>query len=143
MWRTRGRGLVLLLAGCLAQALLVGCGGGSQTLTAQQQLCLSVSDLKASAVALSRLDLDSTRAEVQQSVDGLLIALGNVSDDVGRALESNVDTIERSLDQLSSNIGSLPDNASIGDLVAAVQQSVPALRAALNEVLSGVDCSDT
>jgi phage-related protein len=129
----------MLLATCLAQALLVGCGGSSAP-TAQEQLCDSISDLKSSAADLQRLSLDSNRAEVQQSIDGFLTALGNVSDDVGGVVESNVDTIEKSLNQLSSNIGSLPDNASIAAVVTAVQQSIPALRAAVNEVLSGADC---
>jgi len=140
MWRVTGRGMAVLLAGLVAQALLTGCGGGSSSLTPQEQLCDSISDLQASAADLERLSLDSNRAEVQQSIDGLLTALGNVSNDVGGVLESNVDTIEQSLNQLSSNIGSLPDNASIGEVVAAVQQSIPALRAAINEVLSGADC---
>jgi hypothetical protein len=139
MWRTSGRGMAVLLAGLVAQALLTACGGSS-TLTPQEQLCDSISDLQASAADLERLSLDSTRAEVQQSIDGFLTALGNVSNDVGGVLESNVDTIEQSLNQLSSNIGNLPDNASIGEVVAAVQQSIPALRAAINEVLSGADC---
>jgi hypothetical protein len=133
----------MLLATCLAQALLVGCGGGSSTPTAQEQLCDSISDLKASAADLQRLSLDSNRADVQQSIDGFLTALGNVSDDVGGVLQSNADTIEKSLNQLSSNIGNLPDNASIGEVIAAVQQSIPALKAAVNEVLSGAGCSGT
>jgi len=130
----------MLLATCLAQVLLAGCGGGSSTLTPQEQLCDSVSDLQAAAADLQRLSLSSSRADVQQSIDGFVTALGNVSDDVGGVVTSNVDTIEKSLDQLSSNLGSLPNNASIGDVVAAVQQSIPALRSAVNEVLSGVDC---
>ena len=141
MWRISCRGMAVLLAGLLTQALLAGCGGGSETLSPQQQLCDSITDLQASAADLERLSLDSTRAEVQQTIDGFLTALGNVSENVGGVLQSNVDTIEKSLNQLSSNIGSLPDNASIGDVVAAVQQSVPALRAAINEVLSGADCN--
>ena len=144
MRRISGRGVVVLLAACLAQALLVGCGGGgSEALTPQQQLCNSISDLKASAAALERLSLDSTRAQVQQSVDGFLTDLGNVADDVGAVLGSNANTIKKSLDQLSSNIGNLPDNASIGEVIAAVQQSIPALRAAVNQVLNGADCSGT
>ena len=139
MWRVTGRGTAVLLAGLVAQALLTGCGGSSQ-LTPQEQLCDSISDLQASAADLERLSLDSTRAEVQQSIDGFLTALGNVSSDVGGVLESNADTIEQSLNQLSSNIGNLPDDASIGEVVAAVQQSIPALRAAINEVLSGAGC---
>ena len=143
MWRISGRGrrgLAVLFAACLAQALLVGCGGGSSSLTPQEQLCDSVSDLQASAADLQRLSLESSRADVQQSIDGFVTALGNVGDDLGGVVTSNVDTIEKSLNQLSSNLGSLPDNASIGDVVAAVQQSIPALRAAISEVLSGVDC---
>ena len=133
--------MAMLFATCLAQALLVGCGGGSSSsLTPQEQLCDSIGDLKASAADLESLSLQSSRGEVQQSIDGFLTALGNVSDDVGGVITSNADTIEKSLNQLSSNLGSLPDNASIGDVVAAVQQSIPALRAAINEVLSGVDC---
>lgn len=133
----------MLLAACLAQAVLAGCGGGSTSLSPQQQLCDSVSELRTSANELRGLSLDSTRAEVQQSVDGFLIALENVSDSVGGVLQSNVDTVEKSLDQLSAQLGSLPDSASIGDVVAAVQQSIPALRAAIDEVLAGVDCSGT
>jgi hypothetical protein len=129
----------MLLATCLMQALLAGCSGS--TPTAEDQLCESITVLKASAADLERLSLTSTRAEVQQSIDGLLTSLGDVGDNVGGVLKSNVDTVEKSLDQLSSNIGSLPDSASIGDVVAAVQQSIPALRAAVNEVLSGADCS--
>ena len=133
--------MAMLFATCLAQALLVGCGGGSSSsLTPQEQLCDSIGDLKASAADLESLSLQSSRGEVQQSIEGFLTALGNVSDDVGGVITSNADTIEKSLNQLSSNLGSLPDNASIGDVVAAVQQSIPALRAAINEVLSGVDC---
>ena len=134
--------MAMLLATCLAQALLAGCGGGGSP-TAQEQLCDSITDLKASAADLQRLSLDSSRSDVQQSVDGFLTALGNVGDDVGAVLGSNADTIEKSLNQLSSNIGNLPDNASIGQVVAAVQQSIPALRAAINEVLSGADCNGT
>jgi prefoldin subunit 5 len=134
--------MAVLLATCLAQAVLVGCGGGSSaSLSPQEQLCDSISDLQASAADLEHLSLDSSRAEVQQSIDGFLNALGNVSNDVGGVLQSNADTIQKSLNQLSSNIGNLPDNASIGAVIAAVQQSVPALRAALNEVLSGADCN--
>jgi hypothetical protein len=139
MWRTSGRGMAVLLAGLVAQALLTACGGSS-ALTPQEQLCDSISDLQASAADLERLSLDSPRAEVQQSIDGFLTALGDVGSDVGAALESDVDTVEQSLNQLSSNIGNLPDDASIGELVAVVQQSIPALRAAINEVLSGADC---
>lgn len=134
----------MLLATCLTQALLAGCGGeSSESLTPQQQLCDSITDLKASAADLERLSLDSSRAEVQQSIDGFLTALGDVSKNVGGVLESNADTVEKSLNQLSSNIGKLPDNASIGQVVAAVQQSIPALRAAVNEVLNGADCNGT
>lgn len=142
MWRTIGRGVAVLLAGLLAQALLTGCSSGS-TPSAQQQLCQSISELKAAVADMRRLSLDSTRAEVQQSVDGLLNALGNVSDNVGGVLQSNVNTIENSLDEVSSQLGSLPDNASIGDVVAAVQQSIPALQAATQQVTSSVDCSGT
>ncbi len=143
MWRISGRGrrgLAVVIVTCLAQVLLVGCGGSS-TPTAQEQLCNSITDLKASAADLERLSLDSSRTEVQQSVDGFLTALRKVSDNVGGVLKANANTIEKSLNQLSSNIGNLPDNASIGDVVAAVQQSIPALKAAVNEVLSGADCN--
>jgi len=48
----------MLLATCLVQVLLAGCGGGSSTLTPQEQLCDSVSDLQAAAADLQRLSLN-------------------------------------------------------------------------------------
>jgi len=139
--------VAVLLAACLAQAVLAGCGNGNgnglSSVSPQQRLCDSLGELRASANELRGLSRDSTRAEVQQSVDGLQIALENVSDSVGGVLRSNVDTIERSLDRLSAQIGSLPADAPVGDVVATVQQSIPALRSAVDQVLGGADCSGT
>lgn len=135
--------MAALLAACLAQAVLAGCGNGATSVSPHQQLCDSLSELRASVNELRGLGRDSTRAEVQQSVDGLQIALENVGDSVGGVLRSNVDTIERSLDRLSAQIGSMPANAPVGDVVATVQQSIPALRTAVDQVVGGVDCSGT
>jgi hypothetical protein len=127
-----------VLSGLLAVFILGGCGGSEPT--AQEQLCDSMAELDDAAAALGALRVDDTRVEVQEAVDGFVGALQNVAADVGAVVESDVDAVQESFDGLATQLGSLPDNATVGETMAAVQQALPQLRAALDGLVSAVDC---
>jgi uncharacterized protein YdbL (DUF1318 family) len=127
-----------VLFGLLAVFTLGGCGGSEPT--AQEQLCDSVAGLDDAAAALGALSLDSTRGEVQQTVDGFVGAVQDVAADVGAVVESDVDVVQESFDGLATQLGSLPENATVGETVAVVQRALPQLRTALDGLGSAVDC---
>lgn len=138
--RRTGRGVALLFAGLLSLTLLSACGGSSSA-SPESQLCESVNELQNAGSELKTLSLNSTRDEVQQAIDGFLVALGNVTSDIGSVADSDLDNIQKSFDNLSSQLGNLPDSATITDAVAAARQALPQLQAALKQVLNGVDCN--
>jgi hypothetical protein len=148
VWRVRRAGAAVVMAGAMGMALLSGCGGATPSSEAQPpkaqspetQVCQSLNALQTVASEMGALSLSTSRAEVQQSVDGLLIAVGNVADDVSGALGSDIEALQRQLQNLSADLGSLPDGASVADAVAVVQRALPGLQAALGQFLDGADC---
>ena len=133
------RRLVLaVLSGLLAVLVLGGCGGSEPT--AEEQLCDSMAELDDAAASLAALRVDDTRVEVQQTVDGFVSAVQNVAANVGAVVESDVNTVQESFDGLATQLGSLPENATVGETVAVVQQALPQLRAALAGLVNAVDC---
>jgi hypothetical protein len=134
------RRVVLVVAGAvLTVATLGGCGGDE--LTAEEQLCDSLAELEGATAALGELSLDSTRGEVEQTVDDFIGALQAVAGDVGVVVESDVDAVQGSFDGLATQLGSLPPDATIAQTITEVQQALPQLRTALDEILGSVDCS--
>jgi hypothetical protein len=135
----------LLFAVGLPLALLTGCGGGSDSPSAEAQLCDSVDELQNATSQLGTLGLDSSGAQVQDAVDGFLAALGDVSDNLGAVVETDVDALQNSIDSVSAELENIPNSASPGEAVASIQQAVVALQTALDKGLSGVgvDCDGT
>jgi hypothetical protein len=125
-------GALLLLCG------VSGCGGNAPS--TESELCDSVSRLQDATAALGTLSLDSTRTDVRQAVNGLLASVEDVTDDLGGVAQSDVAAVRESFAVLSAQLRSLPDDASLSETVAAVQRAAPALDAALEQVLDGVDC---
>jgi hypothetical protein len=136
------RGAGLLFAVCLPFALLAGCSSGEPS--AEGQLCDSVDELQAAGLQFGNLTLNSSRAQVEDTVDEFLVALNDVSESLGAVVESDVDAIQNSIDSVSAELENLP-SASAGEAVASIQQAVAALQAALDQGLSGVgvDCDGT
>jgi hypothetical protein len=130
---------VVVLGVVLALTMLGGCGGDE--LTSEERLCDSLSGLDGATAALGELSLDSTQIEVRQTVEDFVGAVQNVAGDVGEVVESDVDAIEKSFDGLAAQLGGLPDDATIAETVAEVQQALPQLRTALDQILGSVDCS--
>jgi hypothetical protein len=137
------RGVGLLFAIALPLALLTGCASGEPS--AETQLCDSVDDLRAAGTQFGDLSLNSSSAQVEETVDGFLAALGTVSDNLGAVVESDVGALQSSIDSVSAELENLPGSASAGEAVASIQQAVVALQAALEQGLSGVgvDCDGT
>jgi hypothetical protein len=129
---------VPLAAVLVVLSLVSGCGGSSTS--ADSELCDSVARLQDAASALGGLGLSSTRDEVRQVVDEVLVAVGDVADDLGAVAQSDAAAVRASFAGLSAQLRSLPDDATLAEAVAAVQQAAPALQAALTQVLDGVDC---
>jgi hypothetical protein len=139
------RGVGLLFAVSLPVALLTGCSSSSGDPSAETQLCDSVDELRAAGSQFGNLSLNSSSAQVEETVDVFLAALGDVSDNLGAVVESDVGAIQDSIDSVSAELENLPSSASMGEAVASVQQALVALQAALDQGLSGVgvDCDGT
>jgi len=137
------RGLGLLFAIALPLALLTGCASGEPS--AETQLCDSVDELRAAGTQFGDLSLNSSSAQVEETVDGFLAALGTVSENLGAVVESDAGALQSSIDSVSAELENLPSSASAGEAVASIQQAVVALQAALEQGLSGVgvDCDGT
>lgn len=137
------RGLGLLFAVALPLALLAGCASGEPS--GETQLCDSVDELRAAGTQFGDLSLNSSSAQVEETVDGFLAALGTVSDNLGAVVESDVGALQSSIDSVSAELENLPSSASAGEAVASIQQAVVAMQAALDQGLSGVgvDCEGT
>ncbi len=137
------RGVGLLFAIALPLALLTGCASGEPS--AETQLCDSVDELRAAGTQFGDLSLNSSSAQVEETVDGFLTALGTVSDNLGAVVETDVGALQSSIDSVSAELENLPSSASAGEAVASIQQAVVALQAALDQGLSGVgvDCDGT
>jgi hypothetical protein len=131
----------LLLAAVLSVALLAGCAGSSPS--AESQLCRSADSVQDAASQVRSLGPDSTLAEVRQAINNLLVGVRNVAGDAAGVVQSDLSGIQQSFDNFSAQMSRLPDNATAAEMVAALQQALPALRAAMQEVLSGVDCGGT
>lgn len=137
------RGVGVLFAVCLPLSLLFGCSSGEPS--AEAQLCDSVDELRTATSELGDLGINSSRAQVEDTVDGFLTALGDVSNNLGAVVESDVGAIQDSIDSVSAELEDLPSSASLGEAVASIQQAVVALQSALDQGLSGVgvDCDGT
>ena len=137
------RGVGLLFAMALPLALLTGCASGEPS--AETQLCDSVDELRAAGTQFGDLSLNSSSAQVEETVDGFLAALGTVSDNLGAVVESDVGALQSSIDSVAAELENLPSSASAGEAVASIQQAVVALQSALEQGLSGVgvDCDGT
>ncbi|MGH3315748.1 MAG: hypothetical protein ACRDO0_06350 [Nocardioidaceae bacterium] len=137
------RGAGLLFAVSLPLALLTGCGGGEPS--AEAQLCGSVDELQVASSQFENLNLNSSRAQVEDTVDGFIVALNNVGENLGAVVESDIGAIQNSIDSVSAELENLPSSASLGEAVASIQQALVALQAALDQGLSsvGVDCDGT
>ncbi len=137
------RGAGLLFAMCLPLAMLFGCSSGEPS--AEAQLCDSVDELRVAGRQFENLSLNSSGEQVENTVDGFLAALGDVSDNLGAVVESDVGAIQDSIDSVTAELENLPNSASLGEAAASIQQSVVALQAALDQGLSGlgVDCDGT
>jgi len=137
------RSLGLLFAFCLPLVLLAGCSSGEPS--AEAQLCDSVDELQVATRQFEDLSLNSSGQQVENTVDGFLAALGDVSQNLGAVVESDVGAIQDSIDSVSAELENLPDSASLGEAVASIQQAAVALQSALDQGLSGVgvDCDGT
>jgi hypothetical protein len=139
------RSVALLLAGGLALAALGGCGGGSEPSgsappSAQTRLCTSADELDAAASRLGDLGVESTRDQVEQAIDGFVVAIADVTDDLGAVGGAGVAAIQQSFESVSDELENLPGDATIADELSTIRQAVPAMQAALDQALSGVDC---
>jgi hypothetical protein len=134
------RCVALVLAGGL---WLVPTGCTESTLSAEAQLCDSISQLRDATAALGSLDLGSTRAELRETVDGIAVALGAVSEDLGAVVQGDVDAIQASFDEITRTVQALPTDAGLAEVLTTVEQALPALQAAVAEIGDNVDCSGT
>jgi hypothetical protein len=137
------RGVGPLFTVCLLLAVLTGCS--STEPSAEAQLCESVDELQFASRQFEDLSLDSSREQVEDTVDGFLVALDNVSESLGAVVETDANALQNSIDDISSELQGVSGSASMGEAVASIQRAAVALQSALDQGLSGVgvDCDGT
>jgi len=133
--------LIGIVAIAIAMFAFTACDDEPTQAEANERFCDSVGDLSAALRNLRDLDSDTTveeyqdeRDQVTESYEAMIEAAASV---VGLRLED----LEESRDDLQDALDDVPEDATLGEALEAVDDEVDNVARELSQVLNDVDCS--
>jgi hypothetical protein len=143
---TRGTWILVLLAGGVGAAILIGLlGNRSETQAkAQDSFCSSVSALESSVGSLTSLSpASASKDEYESAVSDVQSDWDEVKSDAGDLASVDMSTLDSAWDDFESTVGDVPDDASVSDALGDISQAADSLASTTKSTLTGPDCSSS
>ena len=144
---TRNTWIIVLIAGGVGLAVLVGLlggRGGESQAEAQQGFCSSLSGLQGSIQALAGLSPTSaSKDDYQSAVSNVDSAWDLVKTDAGDLKDVSMGTLDSAWDSFTSAVDDVPDDASVSDALDDVSQAAQSLLSTTKSTITGPDCSSS